>query len=454
MWVKAVKIIRLSLGTAVLTADMEVKLVPNVGGAWISVSLDNTYSSAVVVCSYNLPSAPDPSATTRVRNVTATSFQVRVQHFENSSLVTASDVHCTIVDEGAYNIPGGPKFEAHRVNAPNTAGLSVPGNWGIGNNVEVTGSISQAYASPVVLGQVMSFNDAKASVFWTYNCVSRGVPPFQANGRICVGKHIGQINGTRLSETIGYIVVDSRKGTLNDIVYEAALGGNSIRGIRQGPPFNYVVSDNFDIGTVSQNGENGGQGGWAVLFGNDPLLPSQLSLGIDEETVAGDVNRGHIAEQVSYWVFRDNQTVALNTNKQVIMSSVSFSPYAIPGSDVEYSINVSNTGSKSVDTNSIVIIDKMPSEAVFYNGDIDDGGPLTGVVNFVDNGSGLTFTQATDLAFSSAVTQPANFAACTYSPSAGYDPNVTFICLNPKGKMKGGTIAPSSFSLKFRAQVK
>ena len=251
-----------------LTTDLELKLVPNVSAAWQTVQLENSYSDAIVVCTYNLPSDTDPSATTRIQNITATSFQLRLQQFENSSAVTASDVHCVIADEGAYN-SGGLKYEARKVISDQTSGLSVPGNWGNVNNEDVSADITQTYANPHVVGQVMSFNDVNASVFWNYDCDTRGNGAFfsgQADG-ICVGKHIGQINGTRAAETLGYIVIEAGAATVNDITFAAAVGPDTGGGVGNSPPYNYSVSGDFDIGILTQQGEDGGEGGWAILYG-------------------------------------------------------------------------------------------------------------------------------------------------------------------------------------------
>jgi len=221
----------------ILTPDLELKLVPNVGAGWQTVVLENTYSDAIVVCTYNLPSSIAPPATTRIRNITATSFQLRIQQFENSSIVTASDVHCVIADEGAHN-SGGLKYEARKVDADRTAGLAVQGGWDIINNENVTSNITQSYANPHVVGQVMSFNDVNASVFWNYDCDNRGNGAFfsgQADG-ICVGKHIGQINGSRATETLGYIVVEAGTGTVNDISFAAAVGPDIGGGVGNNPP--------------------------------------------------------------------------------------------------------------------------------------------------------------------------------------------------------------------------
>lgn len=428
-----------------LTADLELKLVPNVGAAWQTVQLENTYSDAVVVCTYNLPSSSAPPAVTRIQNVTATNFQLRIQQFENSSVVTASDVHCVIADEGAHN-SGGLKYEARKVISDQTSGLSVPGGWSNINNEDVTSAITQTYNDPHVVGQVMTFNDANASVFWNYACDSRGNGAFfsgQADG-ICVGKHIGQINGTRAAETLGYIVIEAGTATVNDISFAAAVGPDAGAGVGNNPPYNYSVSGDFDVGILTQQGEDGGQGGWAILFGSDPLPSGQIQWAIDEEVVAGDTSRRHTTENVGYWIFDNNQAPTISANKGVEMFSGNSTAYAVPGNDVVYSITVENTGSGPVDANTIVLIDAMPPEISF----------MAGSVTFTDTDSGLTLDPALDVAFSKAATAPANFAACTDSPSGTYDPDITFICLAPKGTMSEGTITPSSFTIEFRAAVK
>ena len=437
-----------------LTSDLEIKLVPNVGASWQTVQLENTYSDAIVVCTYNLPSASAPPAVTRIQSITSTSFQVRIQQFENSSVVTASSVHCVIADEGAYN-SGGLKYEARKVLSDGTSGLSVPGTWSVANTEDVTSAITQTYANPHVVGQVMSFNDANASVFWNFDCEARGNGAFfsgQADG-ICVGKHIGQINNTRASETLGYIVIEAGTGTVNDISFAAAVGPDTGAGVGNNPPYNYSVSGDFDIGILSNAGEDGGQGGWAILYGADPLPTNQISWAIDEETVAGDTSRTHTSENVGYWVFDNNQTPNLDSSKSVAVSSESASPYALPGSDVIYTIETENTGSGPVDTNTILIIDTLPQEVIFYNGDIDGPGPETDPVILSNSDSGLTLNYPADVGYSNLPAKPTSFAACTYVPTSGYDATVRHVCVRPTGMMSEGALTASDFSVSFRARI-
>ena len=124
------------------------------------------------------------------------------------------------------------------------------------------------------------------------------------------------------------------------------------------------------------------------------------------------------------------------------------------GNDVIYTITTTNSGNGNVDAATIIIFDEMPSIVEFYNGDIDDGGPETNPVSFTQTGgAGLTFTYATDAGYSDSATKPVNFAACNYTPTAGYDSNVTYICFNPKEAMAAGDPYPT-FSVSFRAQIK
>ena len=130
-------------------------------------------------------------------------------------------------------------------------------------------------------------------------------------------------------------------------------------------------------------------------------------------------------------------------------------PYMLPGNDVIYTITLTNTGEVPTDPDSILLIDAMPGEVEFYNGDHDGTGPETDPVGFAQNGTGITFTYGSDVGYSSSPTRPASFASCTYSPTPpnGYDDNVTFICFNPKGQIES-TDPDSDISFSFRARIK
>lgn len=142
----------------------------------------------------------------------------------------------------------------------------------------------------------------------------------------------------------------------------------------------------------------------------------------------------------------------LSTNKTVALYAPTASaPFLIPGNEVVYSIAVANAGSLPVDADSIFVVDALPAQVAFYNGATPEfGGAVAG---FSQTGSSLTFTPSTDLRYSNLSTPPTSFAACSYSPAAGYDAAVTYVCFNPKGQLPAGDPDPS-FTLSFRARIK
>lgn len=117
--------------------------------------------------------------------------------------------------------------------------------------------------------------------------------------------------------------------------------------------------------------------------------------------------------------------------------------FNIPGADVIYTLTVSNSNSSPVDMGTMVLTDPLPAAMSFYNGDIDDAGPLATNFEFVPGASGLTLA-ASDLAYSNN-----GGTSYAYAPAAGYDTAVNAIRLNPQGSMA----ANSSFSIKFRTRV-
>lgn len=126
--------------------------------------------------------------------------------------------------------------------------------------------------------------------------------------------------------------------------------------------------------------------------------------------------------------------------------------YIVPGEDVLYTISVTHDSGPALDSDSIFLADRIPDEVTFYNGDIDDDGPETDAVQFTESSSGLSWTYGTNVGFSSAATRPSTLADCNYTPSAGYDALITYVCINPSGSF-GSITSGASFSVSFRARI-
>ncbi len=119
-------------------------------------------------------------------------------------------------------------------------------------------------------------------------------------------------------------------------------------------------------------------------------------------------------------------------------------PKLIPGGDAIYSLTIANANTSPVDLSTTVLTDVMPADVTFYNGDIDDAGPLTTNFEFIPGTSGLSFAAA-NLAYSNN-----GGATYTYVPVAGYDANVNALRFAPTGSLASN----SSFTIRFRARIK
>ncbi|MFV0643998.1 MAG: hypothetical protein ACK5NN_05780, partial [Sphingomonadaceae bacterium] len=125
--------------------------------------------------------------------------------------------------------------------------------------------------------------------------------------------------------------------------------------------------------------------------------------------------------------------------------------FNLPQNALIYAIQVTKSPGIPLTSNSVFIHDQLPANAEFYNGDPDGAGPLTDPVSFTNAGSGLSWNYASDVRYSNNATAPASLADCTYTPAAGYDPNVRYICARPQGTFSGSN---TSFTLSYRTRIK
>ena len=170
---------------------------------------------------------------------------------------------------------------------------------------------------------------------------------------------------------------------------------------------------------------------------------SQLDLNVSDIAPDGEV------EDYEVQLLAEIDTSAIKTVK--VWDPDNLGLYAIPGNDVIYTITSTNEG--DVPVNSVFLVDTLPSEISFYNGDIDDAGPETNPVSFSHTGpTGLTLTYTGDVGFSKGSTRPTIMAECNDTVASGYDADVNYICFAPQGQFLAGVPEPR-FSVSFRARI-
>ncbi len=261
-------------------------------GNWTTVNTSQTYDSPVIACSVSYVNNTNP-VVIRMQNVASNSFDVRLQNPGDLASVVSDQVSCLVAEEGTWTLPDGRKMEAQLVNSTITDNSS---SW-VGQSV----AYGQTYANPTVFGQVMTSNDAKWSTFWSRG--SSAISPASPTS-LFVGKEVAEDPDTnRANETLGVIIIDAGQGTLDSVNYETITGPDTVFDISN--PATYTFNSSFgstpQFGLVTQAAMDGGNGGWAYLFGSNGLTASGLTLIIDEDQI-NDSERAHTNEQVSYFV--------------------------------------------------------------------------------------------------------------------------------------------------------
>jgi uncharacterized repeat protein (TIGR01451 family) len=173
---------------------------------------------------------------------------------------------------------------------------------------------------------------------------------------------------------------------------------------------------------------------------------------------------------VSGRVLARNGTVTLDSNTVSLFPTLTFAksvtaysdpvnvttnPKAIPGSEMFYTIAVTNSGYGAADNNTTVVIDPIPPNMSMCVSTLCSNPPVVFSCVAVP-ACGLTFNYATAVTYSSAAGGGAPY---TYTPVpdpvTGYDALVTGVQINPAGIFNGASGGSNpSFSLVLKMKIK
>ena len=263
-----------------------------VGSTWQTVLLPQGYTNPVVIASVEMNNTQLP-AVTRIRNLGTMSFDIRIQNPSDASL-SGYDVHYLVAEAGSYTLAeDGITMEVRKV----TSTLTDENNSWAGQSI----GYLQSYSNPVVLGQLLTENDAGWSVFWASDG-TQGNPPSAAS--LYVGKHVAEdTNVVRADELLGIIVVEAGSGSAGGIDYQAGVTADNIMGlVDSGAPYGTSLSISATNAVLSSTGMDGGNGGWPALDDRLALPGTQLGIGIDEDQIA-DAERNRTTDQIAFFAF-------------------------------------------------------------------------------------------------------------------------------------------------------
>ncbi len=288
---------------------------------WTTVSLTESYLSPVIVATHIQSNNTEP-ASVRIRNVTGTSFDIRLQHAASPETALATDqINYIVMEEGSGTI-GSTQVEAHRVTT-STTGSSSGGYTGDSMTYDNTYS-----SPPIVLHQMMSYNDSDWASTFVSSDGSRTSPPTTSG--FALGINRAQAGTEHDAETLGWIAIAQTSGdTVDSTNFETQITSDSLTGNGSSSPFSFSGTySTTPLVIASQQEMDGSDGSWAVI---NSVSSSQVDLYVDEETI-GDSERAHTTETAAFAVFDSAFSTAYGSaprypiDEPTISPTSSFSP--------------------------------------------------------------------------------------------------------------------------------
>jgi hypothetical protein len=267
---------------------MKTMAIDAVSHEWTTVNFPE-FQNPIPVCSVEYTttnSSFHPPIVVRMRNVTSSSFDIRLQEpdaSDHDKEVTPLNVYCLIVDEGTWKLPDGRKIMASSYTSKVTENYK--SSWAGEDQTATVSSFSDPF---VVLGQVITYNDRKFSTFWSKgstNATAASTNAFYA------GKHAGKDpNKFRNEEDIGIVVIEDGHGTISGIEFEASRTERRNFGWTTWPTgYIQTYKTNFSsapqVTIVSPATMSGGHGAWAILAGSPNISSSTISIALDEDLI-------------------------------------------------------------------------------------------------------------------------------------------------------------------------
>ena len=226
----------------------------------------------------------------------------------------------------------------------------------------------------------------------------------------------------------------------SNIGVHTAVGSSVTFGIF-GLPYNLTALEG--VGTGASNNTNDDTGDIIISF-PQPVTSVTIRYGNFPYIGSGDNSTGQQFFGISRVRFCPMPALAVaKTSAPYITTAGSPDRFNAPGSDVAYTLTVTNSGGSPVDLGSLALTDILPPNMTFYNGDYDPSVPGMGPFQLVAGSSGVTLP-VLGRAYSNN-----NGATYLYVPLPGYDANVDAVRLTPSGSMA----ANSSFTIRFRARI-
>lgn len=289
-------------------AYMEIGTVSSVDGTAQTVNLDNTYTDPVVVAVHLQDNNTAP-ITTRVVNVTSTSFDLYLQEAALSpGTVSADDVYYMVVEAGSWTFGDDDTLIQAGTIETDIVSSGLGTGWISGDQVNFP---TEFNSDPVVLHQVMTENSTDWISSYVGAYADRSNPPTTTEMQVSLHgaevTDVHQSSGADVAETVGWIAIDggvtsSIDGTLS---FETVVTPDEVT--HTGSTYTYSASYTDPQVLISKMEEDGSNGAFHML---DDVSTTDATMHSEEDT-ENDAEQIHTTETFGYAVFDTEQTVFL-----------------------------------------------------------------------------------------------------------------------------------------------
>jgi RHS repeat-associated protein len=240
---------------------------------WLTINFTKSYINPIVVAGPPTRNGGHPSVV-RIQNVTATSFQIRIQEwdyldqwhmFENVSYI--------VVEKGRHNMPNGTVLEAGSIDLLNST-------------LKTKNFLNAIPTLPAVFASVATFNDPSA--------VTQRLKDVNQNSFRAKMQEEEANDGIHASETLNFIAMEKVAGTIGG--FEYLVGTEMV---------NHKVSTLTSLGGyqnffANMQTLNGGDTASVRMTGT----PEEVINFYIEEEKSEDNEMRHLHEEVAYLIFR------------------------------------------------------------------------------------------------------------------------------------------------------
>ena len=262
---------------------------------WTTVNLTNTYKNLIVVAAARYQPTADSQRAPRIRNKDSNSFEIKVDNYDGN-FTGSTQVYWLAMEEGSWTIEDGSAGTKVIAGTKYVSTVYCDGTWGGTENVSFSPNFN---STPAVFHTISSNNDNSWVVTHVNNGSSdRTTEPTASQMGLAMNRSFASCSHS--PEYIDYIAFDTAHGTNNGVEFDVTIGADALDCCgSDSVSFSQSFSTAPEFALDAQLGEDGGNGGYAVIY--DAPTNTTFYGCLDEDGPSAD--RSHTTEHAAILAF-------------------------------------------------------------------------------------------------------------------------------------------------------